>query len=66
MQNFNKFYNNKHTGRALHWKPSLGYADIKATLGESVKHELQTSTFQMSILMLFNTSQQMTYQQLLT
>jgi len=40
MQNFNKFYNNKHTGRALHWKPSLGYADIKATLGESVKHEL--------------------------
>jgi Cullin family len=66
MQNFNKFYNNKHTGRALHWKPSLGFADIKATLGDSVKHELQTSTYQMSILMLFNANSQMTYQQLLS
>lgn len=41
MQTFNKFYNNKHTGRLLHWKPSLGYADIKATLGDAnSKHEL--------------------------
>ena len=55
MSNFNKFYNNKHTGRLLHWKPSLGYADIKAILGDgNSKHELQTSTYQMSILLLFN------------
>jgi cullin 3 len=58
MQSFNKFYNNKHTGRLLHWKPSLGFADVKATLGDaSSKHELQTTTYQMSILLLFNTSQ---------
>lgn len=63
MQNFNKFYNNKHTGRLLHWKPSLGYADIKVTLGEA-KHELQTSTFQMVILLLFNTQSQLTFGQL--
>lgn len=63
MQTFNKFYNNKHTGRLLHWKPSLGYADIKATLGDAnSKHELQTSTYQMSILLLFNTNQQLSYQ----
>lgn len=50
----------------MHWKPSLGYADIKAVLGESgSKHELQTSTFQMSILLLFNTNATQTYQQLL-
>lgn len=24
MATFNHFYNNKHTGRALHWKPNLG------------------------------------------
>lgn len=68
MQNFNKFYNNKHTGRLLHWKPNLGYADIKANLGEngSSKHELQTSTYQMLILMLFNQSPSLSYQQLLS
>lgn len=63
MQNFNKFYNNRHTGRLLHWKPSLGFADIKMTLGEA-KHELQTSTFQMVILLLFNNASQVTYGQL--
>jgi len=63
MQSFNKFYNNKHTGRLLHWKPSLGFADVKATLGDAnSKHELQTTTYQMSILLLFNNSQQLTYQ----
>ena len=30
MSNFNKFYNNRHTGRLLHWKPSLGFAEVKA------------------------------------
>lgn len=41
ISSFNKFYNNKHTGRLLHWKPSLGYAEVKATLGDSnSKHEL--------------------------
>ena len=64
MQNFHKFYQNKHTGRALHWKPTLGFADIIAKPGES-KHELQTSTFQMCILLLFNQHSQLTYQQLL-
>jgi cullin 3 len=63
MQNFNKFYNNKHTGRLLHWKPSLGFADIKMSVGEA-KHELQTSTFQMVILLLFNNTAQLTFGQL--
>ena len=34
--------------------------------GGQVKNELQTSTYQMLILMLFNQSVQLTYQQLLT
>lgn len=66
MACFNKFYNNRHTGRLLHWKASLGFADIKATLSDGAsKHELQTSTYQMSILMLFNNSSQISYPQLL-
>jgi hypothetical protein len=56
MSSFNKFYNGKHTGRVLHWKPSLAYAEIKATLGETnSKHELQASTYQTCIFLLFNT-----------
>ena len=67
MSNFNKFYHNKHTGRLLHWKPSLGYAEVKAALGDQYsKHELQTSTYQMSILLLFNSAPSLTYQQLLS
>lgn len=42
MSNFNKFYNNKHTGRLLHWKPNLGFSEIKSSLGDGgqVKNEL--------------------------
>jgi len=63
IQIFNKFYNTKHTGRLLHWKPSLGYADLKATLGEqNSKYELQASTYQTCILLLFNQGSSVTYQ----
>jgi len=34
ISSFNKFYTNKHTGRLLSWKNNLGYADLRATLGE--------------------------------
>lgn len=55
ISSFNKFYTNKHTGRLLTWKCNLGYAELKATLGDSnSKHELQVSTYQMCILLLFN------------
>ena len=66
VQAFNKFYNSKHTGRLLHWKPSLGSADLKATLGEqNNKYELQASTYQACILLLFNQAPSVTYQQIL-
>mmetsp|Transcript_4995 Transcript_4995/g.3625 ORF Transcript_4995/g.3625 Transcript_4995/m.3625 type:complete len:121 (-) Transcript_4995:492-854(-) len=57
ISNFNKFYTYKHTGRLLTWKPNLGVADIRAVLGENqTKHELTVSTYQMCILLLFNTT----------
>lgn len=66
ITNFNKFYINKHTGRLLHWKINLGYADIRATLGENnQKYELQASTYQMCILLMFNTQHVISYQQML-
>ena len=45
MSTFNKFYVNKHTGRLLNWKLNLGYADLRAILGEqNNRFELQAST----------------------
>lgn len=57
-QSFEKFYLNKHSGRALKWIPGMGTADIRATFrganGKVRRHELNVSTFGTVILMLFN------------
>merc|ERR550514_959806 len=59
---FETFYLAKHTGRRLSWQPHHGHADIKAMMKS--KHELNVTTYQMCILMLFNTHQQCSYQEL--
>jgi len=52
---FGTFYLSKHTGRKLTWQTNMGGADLKARFGDNW-HELSVSTYQMCILMLFNTS----------
>jgi cullin 3 len=56
-QSFEKFYLNKHSGRALKWLPSMGTADIRTTFkganGKLKRHELNVSTFGTVILFLF-------------
>lgn len=61
---FETFYLAKHTGRRLTWQPNYGSADIKASIGKS-KHELSVSTYQMCILMLFNSHQTLTWQDIM-
>mmetsp|Transcript_111684 Transcript_111684/g.249546 ORF Transcript_111684/g.249546 Transcript_111684/m.249546 type:complete len:760 (-) Transcript_111684:285-2564(-) len=58
---FETFYLAKHTGRRLTWQPNHGVADIKALMPKS-KHELNVSTYQMCILMLFNNHHSLSYQ----
>jgi len=60
---FETFYLAKHTGRRLTWQPNFGYADLKAMMPES-RHELNVSTYQMCILLLFNAHQTLSYQDL--
>eukprot|EP00929_Paragymnodinium_shiwhaense_P119379 TRINITY_DN91272_c0_g1_i1.p1 TRINITY_DN91272_c0_g1~~TRINITY_DN91272_c0_g1_i1.p1 ORF type:complete len:769 (+),score=209.87 TRINITY_DN91272_c0_g1_i1:168-2474(+) len=62
-RNFEIFYLAKHTGRRLSWQPNLGFADLKARMPKS-RHELNVTTYQMCILMLFNTHQVLSYQEL--
>ncbi|XP_070538855.1 cullin-3-like [Ptychodera flava] len=71
---FRRFYLGKHSGRQLTLQPSLGSADLNASFyapkkeGASGapqvrKHILQVSTYQMVILMLFNTREQCSYEE---
>ncbi|EMS62017.1 Cullin-3A [Triticum urartu] len=60
-EKFRGYYLGTHSGRRLTWQTNMGTADIKATFGKSQKHELNVSTYQMCVLMLFNTSDGLSY-----
>nr|XP_029124258.1 cullin-3A isoform X3 [Elaeis guineensis] len=55
-EKFRAYYLGTHTGRRLTWQTNMGTADIKATFGKGQKHELNVSTYQMCVLMLFNSA----------
>ncbi|XP_020578072.1 cullin-3B-like [Phalaenopsis equestris] len=63
-ERFRTFYLGTHTGRRLTWQTNMGTADLKATFGKNQKHELNVSTYQMCILMLFNCSDRLTYKEI--
>lgn len=64
IKKFESFYFVKHTGRKLAWQTSLGTAELKATFDGGRKHELIVTTYQMCILMLFNTSEKRTLKEI--
>ncbi|ORY12625.1 Cullin [Clohesyomyces aquaticus] len=60
---FEKYYNEKHSGRQLTWLGNMGSADIKAVFPrvpqkdgsfKERRHDLNVSTYGMIILLLFN------------
>eukprot|EP00850_Spirogloea_muscicola_P000165 SM000001S04567 [mRNA] locus=s1:981996:985237:- [translate_table: standard] len=61
---FRAYYLSTHTGRRLTWQANMGTADLKATFGADAKHELNVSTYQMCILMLFNSADRLTYREI--
>ncbi|PKA49069.1 Cullin-3B [Apostasia shenzhenica] len=63
-ETFRAYYLGTHTGRRLTWQTNMGTADLKATFGKNQKHELNVSTYQMCILMLFNSSDRLTYKEI--
>jgi len=63
-ERFRGYYLNTHTGRRLTWQTNMGTADLKATFGKSRKHELNVSTYQMCILMLFNSADCLSYKEI--
>ncbi|KAK8522909.1 hypothetical protein V6N13_115857 [Hibiscus sabdariffa] len=63
-EKFRSHYLGTHTGRRLSWQTNMGTADIKATFGKGQKHELNVSTYQMCVLMLFNNSDMLSYKEI--
>ncbi|XP_010257131.1 PREDICTED: cullin-3A-like [Nelumbo nucifera] len=63
-EKFRTYYLGTHTGRRLSWQTNMGTADLKATFGKGQKHELNVSTYQMCILMLFNNSDRLSYKEI--
>ncbi|PWA39388.1 cullin 3 [Artemisia annua] len=59
---FKTYYLGTHSGRRLTWQTNMGSADIKATFGRA-KHELNVSTYQMCVLMLFNNGDGLSYRE---
>lgn len=48
----------------LSWQTNMETADIKAVFGKGQKLELNVSTFQMCVLMLFNNSDRLSYKEI--
>uniref|UniRef100_A0A8C6TYB5 Cullin 3 n=1 Tax=Neogobius melanostomus TaxID=47308 RepID=A0A8C6TYB5_9GOBI len=59
---FRRFYLAKHSGRQLTLQHHMGGADLNATFYGA--HILQVSTFQMTILMLFNNREKCTFEEI--
>lgn len=63
-EKFRSYYLGTHTGRRLSWQTNMGFADLKATFGKGQKHELNVSTYQMCVLMLFNNADKLSYKEI--
>ncbi|KAI3808671.1 hypothetical protein L1987_24629 [Smallanthus sonchifolius] len=61
---FKTYYLGTHNGRRLTWQTNMGSADIKATFSGGQKHELNVSTYQMCVLMLFNNADGLSYKEI--
>ncbi|KAG1678291.1 hypothetical protein FOA52_013912 [Chlamydomonas sp. UWO 241] len=62
-EEFRTFYLGTHSGRRLTWQTNMGTADLRVDFGAK-RHELNVSTYQMCILLLFNDADALTYKEI--
>jgi cullin 3 len=62
---FTKYYLSNHSGRRLTWQTNMGTADLRAYFGTK-RHELCVTTYQMCILLLFNTQNTLSFKDIHT
>lgn len=62
---FQKYYLKNHKGRRLTWQTTMGTGELRAFFnGGKKRHELNVSTHQMVLLLLFNTHDSLTFKEL--
>uniref|UniRef100_A0A6B2KYR3 Cullin family profile domain-containing protein n=1 Tax=Arcella intermedia TaxID=1963864 RepID=A0A6B2KYR3_9EUKA len=61
---FQKYYNTLHSGRRLTWQTTMGTGELRAFFG-SKRHELNVSTHQMVLLLLFNNHDTLSFKDML-
>lgn len=66
-ERFQKFYNQKHSGRKLTWLWQLGKGEVRAnyTKTSKIPYTFQVSTYQIAILLLFNERDVNTYDEIM-
>jgi cullin 3 len=60
-KSFEQFYFDRHSGRRLTWQPQMGSGDVRAYFKKG-KHLLNVSTYAMVVLLLFNTNDTLTWE----
>jgi cullin 3 len=60
---FKKYYLSNHNGRRLTWQTNMGTGDLRAKF-KGKRHELSVSTYQMVILLLFNSQDAHTFSEM--
>ncbi|UYV60983.1 CUL1 [Cordylochernes scorpioides] len=63
VQRFGLFYNSQHSGRKLHWLYNMSKGELVTACFRN-RYSLQASTFQMAILLQYNSADSFTVQQL--
>ena len=61
LDSFTTFYNGMHSGRKLTWQHSLATVSLKAVLPDVGEKLLEVSLFQALVLLLFNSSDSLTF-----
>ncbi|XP_077562806.1 cullin-1-like [Haemaphysalis longicornis] len=64
VQRFTMFYSSQHSGRKLHWLYNMSKGELIANCFHKNRYTLQASTFQMAVLLQYNTETSFTVQQL--
>lgn len=63
VHRFSAFYSAQHSGRKLHWLYNMSKGEISTTCFKN-RYTLQASTFQMAVLLQYNTGEHFSIQQL--
>jgi len=62
---FKRFYLNQHSGHKLDWRLDQGQAEVQTVFSPKVKRTLIVTTYQMMIMLVFNSYKTPTYKQIL-